>query len=431
VVFLIKPMANCLSPQETINLPLSPRISNMEIFESAVAVKVYRTRAELVELRPAWNEILAAGSGSTIFSAPEWLCAWWNSYGEAGQLVAVAVFADGRLVGLAPLYAERVPSFVGIAFKALRFLGDGSTDSDNLGFIIRPGYEEIFVRVFLKWFSEQREWALCKLRTMPSDSPTAQFVLQAVRRLGWFNASATLPRSAILLPESWANYLAKLSTKERSKIGYLRRRVERLYTARVHKCTSPEELPRCLENLFALHQKRWNARGGEGAFSSAQRREFYRQMTHSLLLRGLLELWSFDLDGRTVAVQCGIRYGNVVYALQEGFDPGHAADSVGYVLRSYVLQHLIEEGIRRYDFLAGEEKSKERWATDHGDYLGLDFVRPDSSAVLHFRVSQKAKSAKEYLRMHLPPFLWRTLQTTRQKIGVFPDDNKARDLGGA
>jgi len=52
---------------------------------------------------------------------------------------------------------------------------------------------------------------------------------------------------------------------------------------------------------------------------------------------GSLELWLLDLDGRTVAAQCGLRYGELVCALQEGFDPDYATDSVGYVLRSYVL----------------------------------------------------------------------------------------------
>ena len=35
--------------------------------------------------------------------------------------------------------------------------------------------------------------------------------------------------------------------------------------------------------------------------------------------------------------------------------------SVGYVLRGRLLRNLIDRGIRRYDFLGGEDESKTRW----------------------------------------------------------------------
>jgi len=34
---------------------------------------------------------------------------------------------------------------------------------------------------------------------------------------------------------------------------------------------------------------------------------------------------------------------------------------VGYVLRGQLLRNLIDRGIRRYDFLGGEDESKTRW----------------------------------------------------------------------
>jgi len=101
--------------------------------------------------------------------------------------------------------------------QGTRFFGDGSTDSDNLGFIVRPAYGELFVQAFLNWFSQQRNWDLCRLRTMPSDSPTVQLLQLTVSQLGWVHDLSKHPSSAIILPESWDKYLAKLSSKERRK----------------------------------------------------------------------------------------------------------------------------------------------------------------------------------------------------------------------
>ena len=78
-----------------------------------------------------------------------------------------------------------------------------------------------------------------------------------------------------------------------------------------------------------------------------------------LLSRQRLEFWLLELDEKIVAAQFALRLGETVYQLQEGFDPGYSSDSVGYVLRGQVLRNLIDRGIRRYDFLGGEEESND------------------------------------------------------------------------
>ena len=82
-----------------------------------------------------------------------------------------------------------------------------------------------------------------------------------------------------------------------------------------------------------------------------------------------------EIDDVPVAAQIGMRYGDAVCALQEGFDPAYASDSVGYVLRSHVLQKSIEGGVRFYDFLCGDQESKQRWGADVGHYLDIHFAR--------------------------------------------------------
>ena len=53
----------------------------------------------------------------------------------------------------------------------------------------------------------------------------------------------------------------------------------------------------------------------------------------------------------------------------EGFDPEYLAFSVGYVLEAHVIQELIQEGVRRYDYLGGGETSKQRMGAQAGHYL--------------------------------------------------------------
>lgn len=426
---VVKPVTDRFRMQQTSTIYSPPKTSRIGLQETTVQVKTYHTWTELEILRAEWNDILHSAADSSIFSTPEWLGAWWKSYGESGQLLVAAVYAGSLLVGLAPLYSHSVRPLLGSPLRALCFVGDGSWDSDNLSFIIRPGYEELFVQSFVNWLVRRPGWDLCRLRTMACDSAAIHFFLRTVKQLGWAYATSTQPWSAIVLPQSWEEYLLKLSGKERGKVRYRRRRLEKQYDTRFYRCTKLDELPGRLEQLFSLHQKRWNQRGETGSFASVRRRNFYHQMARSLLTRGCLELWFLELNGKAVAGQCGLRYGDEVCSLQEGFDPDYAADSVGYVLRSYVLQCQIEQGTRRYNFLAGEEKSKERWGTDRGKYLDIEVARPGSRGVRYLKIHQRVRSRKEWLRSHLSPSLMRTLQAARQRIGLLKtDDPTLHDL---
>lgn len=67
----------------------------------------------------------------------------------------------------------------------------------------------------------------------------------------------------------------------------------------------------------------------------------------------------------------------------------------GYVLRAHVIRQLIAAGIRRYDFLVGEDSSKLRWAAQPGHYVDLQFAEPLTRASLYLHLIHSAGKSKE------------------------------------
>src|SRR3954453_4504437 len=101
-------------------------------------MKVVEIRAEdeMKRLLPAWRELVSQSAADTIFLTAEWASAWWAAYGETGQLrILAALDDDNQLRGIAPLRA-RTDRRYGQTVPTLRFVGDGSFDSDYLDFII-------------------------------------------------------------------------------------------------------------------------------------------------------------------------------------------------------------------------------------------------------------------------------------------------------
>jgi CelD/BcsL family acetyltransferase involved in cellulose biosynthesis len=92
--------------------------------------------------------------------------------------------------------------------------------------------------------------------------------------------------------------------------------------------------------------------------------------------------------------------------LQEGFDPDYHSDRVGFILRAQVLRRLIESSVRRYDFMGGQDTSKERWGSIQTRYLNFNFARPMSFAAGYLRAVHAGYELKVWVRGHVPTSVW-------------------------
>ncbi|HEX6502542.1 MAG TPA: GNAT family N-acetyltransferase [Terriglobales bacterium] len=385
--------------------------------EASLTITHFSDLASLQSLRHEWDELLSACPDASIFSTPEWLCSWWEGFGEGRQLLILAFRHGRKLVGLAPLSLTREKVACGVKLRFLRFMGDGSNDSDNLGMIVQPGYEQSFTRSLVDHLSLQvPSWNVCQLRTMDPSSRATLALSNAIRDRNWPAYSAPRAWTVISLPETWELYRKMLSSKERGKLGTRTRRLEGRYQTVYHKCVSAAELPTRLETLYSLHAKRWQVRGLPGTFISAERCRMYRHMAERFLERGWLEFWFLELNGIPVATLYNFRYRDTVYSLQEGYDPGYSSDSIGYVLRGYVLKRFIEEGVRAYDFLQGKDPSKERWGAHVQNYLDFEFARPWTPGSLYLNLVHSAAKAKQMIRARVSQETWTVLHKLNLRL---------------
>ncbi|MFZ3258629.1 MAG: GNAT family N-acetyltransferase [Candidatus Acidiferrales bacterium] len=370
---------------------------------------------DLETLRPDWERLLMAFPGASIFSSWEWLASWWRAFGE-GQSLHVLTFQNSgsRLAGMAPLSLATYRS-LGIRWRVVRLMGDGSKDSDNLDLPVLPGYEEEFVGSLLGHLQKHSQWDFCEWNTMPDNSPLAIVLPTLLKNRGWPLITTFTPCSSISLPDNWDAYVKQLSVNQRGNLRKMRR-LEKLYEVQYRRCSGKQDLQRDLPHLFELHQLRWKAEGQSGSFRSTARRRFYYELANLLLSRNQLEFWLLELNGRPVAAQFGFRFGHTVYLLQEGFDPNLAKDSIGYVLRAHVLRTLIAEGIRTYDFLGGVSDSKARWGAHVHRYVNLQFARPQTAGSFYIRARYGLKEGKESLRSSLSPRLWAFLHAVNVRV---------------
>ena len=367
-----------------------------------VTIRAYEDLPGLATILPAWEDLLAACPAASIFSTWEWLASWWEAFGGPSRLHVLAFWSGtGQLEALAPLAIGTESTALGARLSILSLMGDGSGDSDNLGFLVRPSFEAEFAEHLFDYLDRQSaSWDIARFNTVDPDAGWARHAREVLARRRWSSVMLTRPWCVVPLPETWDDYLRTLSGKERRKIRTRIRRLERRYDVSFHRCGDERELPGFLDSLFALHARRWQQRGVTGSFGSEPRRSFYRIMGERFLHRGWLDLSQLRLNGAPAAVQFSFRYRNVEYSLQEGYDPEYSRDAVGYVLRAVNIRRLISEGVRSYDFLAGRDASKQRWGAEVRHYIDWHFARRPSLGAIRLSATRTTLRARRWLREH-------------------------------
>jgi CelD/BcsL family acetyltransferase involved in cellulose biosynthesis len=303
---------------------------------------------------------------------------------------------DGRLVGIAPLMLAHEWRF-GLPVRVLRFVGDGTAETDHVTFVLDRQYGAEALHAILGHV-DAMPWDIAEFNQTPEEAwMTASLLSFSARR--WLCTHEPVSCPVSMLPHSFDDLLAQLPPRFRTAIRSSRRRLHERYNVEFGLHEDAIELPAALDSLFANHGSRWRAKNLPGVFTDPRKRAFYADVSERFRKLGWLRFFFLKLDGRTVAQEFCFVYRDTVMLLQEGFDYAHARENIGNVLRSMVFEYLIERQMRAYDFLAGESRHKRTWATGTANDLRVLCVRTG----VYGRTLQALPHALETVKARLRP----------------------------
>ncbi len=320
-------------------------------------------RDGLQMLQSEWSRLVEGCSHATIYQTWEWNDAWWRTFGAQKRL-RILVARDGpRVVGIAPLYVSR---HYNTPLRRLAFLGTGV--SDYLDVLAEAGMEDRVARAFLEYLAGAPGFELADLQQV---SPLGLLYRCACTvaepRLGRRTISLVdmEPCPYVALPPTWDEYLSQLGRKMRSNIGYYPRLLYRSFASVDHFLAEGDQLESALEDLFHLHQSRWNARLLPGVLGGNRVRQFHRLVAARFAARGWLRLHVLRVDGAAIAALYCFRYRHRYYYYLGGFAPEAARFSPGTILTAEAIRTAVGEGCTEFDFLRGHEPYKYRWTSTH------------------------------------------------------------------
>ena len=186
---------------------------------AATGVECVRDVAGFRSLRTDWQQLLARCDGATPFNTWEWLYSWWQAYGAGRQLRILLVRIDGSLTGIVPLYlgVETGATF-GMPCRVLRFIGDGSFDSDHLGLLSDPVMQAAVMQQFEQWLHRERGWDALALREITAGSALVQALHDLARNLDMSIRAEASACAVLDLPPTFGEFLEARQSRFRTRI---------------------------------------------------------------------------------------------------------------------------------------------------------------------------------------------------------------------
>ena len=305
-----------------------------------------RSKDEFNEISSEWRELFRRCPNTTPFQHPDWLRGWIDAFAPR-DLVGIEIREGERMVGFAPLLIYERD-----AQRVLAFAGGGV--SDYLGALAEPSRE---VQVFdeaLRAAEEIAGWSMLDLTDIAGASSLLRYepFTQFTRK---HNICFVLS-----LPETRDLLLRTFSNRQRANLRNAWSRTRREGGARI-ELAQPDTLSEFLDDLFRLHELRWKEAGEAGVLYDERVQQFHRAIAPGLLADSGLRLYRMRVNDRSVAVIYSLFHGGTVFCYLQGFDPAFSHLSPGTQLMFAVLDDAVRLGMRRFDFLRGEEAYKMHW----------------------------------------------------------------------
>jgi Acetyltransferase (GNAT) domain len=356
--------------------------------------------------RESWDRLAGRNPWATPFSAWGFHRAWWDAYGENAhdQTLAIVCPDDGdRLVAIVPLMHRHVvevgdaevhtsmrhgsePNLTPVPASAKAVYFGASYHADYATVLGDPrDLRDIADAVATALGSDvpldqdhPRPWDVVDLRRLRMGDPTSEALASAfgAREMsnGWtLNVEAedvcpvaTLPGDGTPRSATIDDYLATLGKHERHEI---RRKVRRAEAAGEVELVESESPLADLQSFIELHQARW---GDDGLFPPTrggdQSRVFVSRMLElcgpdTTAPVGKAYLTFLTVGGTRVGAAIHFETRDALLYYNAGVSPAARELSPGVVLVHELAKRALARGLRRFDFLRGDESYKYEWGS--------------------------------------------------------------------
>jgi CelD/BcsL family acetyltransferase involved in cellulose biosynthesis len=355
------------------------------------------------QLASMW-QALERECDASFFQSWAWIGTWLDCLPDFVRPELVIMEAGGGVVGLGVIVPRSVRRHGVFRSHALYLQEAGAGPWDFIiehnGFLLRRGMERELLAEVLRALHERQSWDEFVVSGIRADSllldPAALQNVGLQARI-----QRTSPSRYVDLDELRASgvaYLDRLSSNTRYQIRRAIRKYQEQGPVAMEVAESAADAQRYFDELKALHQAYWIARGHRGSFANPAWEQFHRTLIERRFGHGEIQLIQVHAGERLIGCLYNFVKDGWVSVLQSGFqyESNHALHP-GLVSHYLAIEHNLAQGQRWYDFLAGDGQYKSSMADKDHALVWAVLQRPR----VKFQLEDGLRSLRNALYKHL------------------------------
>lgn len=338
------------------------------------------------QLENIWNILLQNSNSNNPFLTFQWQKTYWRYFAGNKKLFIITIKNKEKIIAIFPLMIT-----TNLGFKKIQFIG--TSISDYLDFIIEKGKEEESIKIFILWLKENEKlWDLIDLQQIPSLSLNFSILKKILleNNLSFYDSLQEIC-PFISLPENYDEFKSFLSKRFSKNITYYSRLLQKSFKVDYDLISENSFLDERMDELFKLHQTRWQKEKLPGAFFSKKRKLFHKEIAREFLKENWLRLYTLSLDRKISAVLYGFVYNEKFYYYLSGFDYKLSKYSIGTLLTSFCIKEAILNKLKEFDFLRGGEEYKYKWTKDEKQNKCLQIFKKESKSKILLKIDNLQK----------------------------------------
>lgn len=336
-----------------------------------IGVDVFDNFDEIGSMQGEWDAFMET-VGAEVFLTYDWCRIWWKYYGKNRNLKVFVFRRNEELVGIVPMFFERIwvgPVFVRVA----KIVGTDYTTT-TVSLPIAPDSVETVMKELLERVFAAQKVDLVHFGPLSGLYPSADLIRICSKSLNssyCVRDSCRSVQTYLRLADNWQEYLSGLSKN-------MRRTINRSYRdlcgngdddtrALLTDIAEPDNCEETFDRFAQMHQSHWQRLGKLGHFADWPcALEFHHEAARAQLERGRLRLLKVKLGNHCLGYEYDYRFGNKYHAFlnaRASLDeiPGDGTGiSVGSIVFSEQVKRALKEKVSHIDMMPGADEYKLR-----------------------------------------------------------------------
>ncbi len=328
---------------------------------------------ELIAIEPQWQLLVEQSSYLSPFSSPQWILTWYKTYWQRNWKLSTFVgYIDNELVVMLPCYIQHSPKWPYL--KLMYPLGQGEPEEEEISseycdVIVSPKVTEITL-VGL----QEKLMALNIDQVRWNATVQNSYIKKLLEKSFGYGTQPTHTRYFVERSK-WS--LESLSKNTRSRYKRSINQLNKI-DAKFH-WVEPKDYDQYITLLIKYHQKLWNSRNKDGAFSHASFKDFHEQYR----AKSSIKISAITVNGTPIAINYYFYDQTSLYFYQSGWDSEQYSNfSLGLSLHLWSIENC---NYKYYDFMMGEMKDsyKEKLGVQQQPMINMNITINRKRVFIH------------------------------------------------